>query len=420
MFGKLLPRAIAAASAALLVMLFASQIAALLMMNVAQLLRLHGETRIDLFNQALNIAPQNRHIRLQAGNAHIQNGDDSVAAVMLSPLILPNPENQDKLSMIIALAGSGRVTESIAIFKDSGLAEKLPRGVALHMLDAAMGMPHLRLSNADALGLYRRSFALGDTLEANRFFDARFNPSKAMDNSQLFRTDWGWRVVVPRTPLSTPLSQIDCAMSKSQLSNIVAQKIHLNATDIALGNNAIGSGDFENVNFETDQFVGWRESYMSTGHPWNFGLFVMGPDWGGCSDGKRMMRIEGLYVDHLNAKEPSRAGLWGSEFLVPPKTPYVITFLYRTEGVPDYSATLYLEDSSKSFDRGEVVLPPSDGKWQRVVLIAWNATPQTAKIMPLLRSFSEGSVAFDNFEAYVISSQKIITPTSSELSIVNP
>lgn len=392
-----------------------------LVANAAQLLRLHGEDPVDLYAQLLNLAPESRHARFLVASFYTRSGNDEIAAEILGQLSIQDANMLEQLVMIISFAGSGEVDRALTVYKDSDLASYIPRGIALRMLDAALFNSEMLLSKDEMFDLFARSFGLDQSARAHTYFEERFTVPGVLDGLSAYGDRWKWRVATPRTlSIYDSSSQVDCIFSEDALKRTVAEMIGFDSDRVELSPDLSINGDFEDFDFWEDRLVGWETSFMSTGDPWSFGLFVLGSDWGGCNSGKRLGRVDGLYIERSADREPARAGLWHPSFAVPAMTPYLITFVYRTRGSDDPLASIYLTDSADVFDKRELILPATNAEWRRAIILAWNQSPSSERVYPLLRLYGEGSVQFDNFAAYWIKMDYKHAPAQSLLRITSP
>jgi hypothetical protein len=142
---------------------------------------------------------------------------------------------------------------------------------------------------------------------------------------------------------------------------------------------------------------------MATGHPWNKGLFVGGSDeligW----DGKAT-RIDGFWLQQRSDKEPGRCGYWHLRSItLTTGTPYVLSFYYRTDRLPDKAATIWLSYSEPDiFFAHDYGLSSTGGEWWHFVVVGWNRSKFKAPIRPLLRSFAHGAVEFDDVKVRMV------------------
>ncbi len=92
--------------------------------------------------------------------------------------------------------------------------------------------------------------------------------------------------------------------------------------------------------------------------------------------------------------------------------------MYRTKDAADGAAALWLSFDGRTL-RGynsERGFPATDGEWRRVTIIAWKQPSNDWSINPLLRSWGQGSIWFDDFSVRRINfvGQRII-PTHDAL-----
>jgi tetratricopeptide (TPR) repeat protein len=128
------------------------------------------------------------------------------------------------------------------------------------------------------------------------------------------------------------------------------------------------------------------------------------------------IRIDGFWRIIDKTREPPRAGFWPmnnpketSNFDLLPNHTYLITFLYRTDGLLDSQATVYLCDCPDLPFRSDHWLPATEGQWRRYSRILYNSSSKPIAIRPLLRNWGVGRVWFADLKLVEIS-----------LSVVSP
>ncbi len=72
--------------------------------------------------------------------------------------------------------------------------------------------------------------------------------------------------------------------------------------------------------------------------------------------------------------------------------------------------TFYLADDGQVITGSDYSLPPTDGRWMQVVVVGWNLAHSDTFVRPLLRSFSEGTVWFDDLTIREIMTSAPLAP----------
>jgi hypothetical protein len=175
----------------------------------------------------------------------------------------------------------------------------------------------------------------------------------------------------------------------------VAELLDVPVEAVELGPNLAENGGFEKWVGERPDILDIAD--MATGDPWNKGLFVDTRDslisWRGTSG-----KISGLWLQYLQDKEPGRSGFWywQRRYAIPltPAAPYLISFYYRTERIPDRAAAVWISYDAKVLF-SSYHLPSTRGKWRHFLAIGWNRSGGDAVIRPLLFALASGQVWFD-------------------------
>jgi len=208
--------------------------------------------------------------------------------------------------------------------------------------------------------------------------------------------------------------EIDASVSQPDPQK-VADILRIPVENVSLGEELVTNGGFEQLrDWQNWQDVpkGWGPSFMTSGDPWNCAAFIIGTDSHQKFSGNRSIRIDGLLIERKPELEKARAGFWHAPITVTAGTPYVISFVYRTNREDDVKSSLYLSSEPQVLFRYDHLLPATDGVWKQVTIIAWNRKDVDASIRPLLRSWSEGNVWFDEFSIrqVMIDSQVAVSP----------
>jgi hypothetical protein len=148
---------------------------------------------------------------------------------------------------------------------------------------------------------------------------------------------------------------------------------------------------------------GWHRSFMSTGRPWNFGLFVVGVDRSRAYEGRAALHVEGVQIEQQADRESARAGLWHSAIAIPAGAAYAVSFAYTTRGLADNGASFWLSDQPLLGLSDDHFLAASEGQWREVTVLAWNRSGKDAAIAPLLRVWGQGSLWVDAVSVRLLS-----------------
>jgi hypothetical protein len=155
---------------------------------------------------------------------------------------------------------------------------------------------------------------------------------------------------------------------------------------------------------------GWHRSFMSTGRPWNFALFVVGADRSRAYEGRAALRVEGVQIEQQADREPARAGLWHSSISIPAGAAYSVSFAYTTLGLADNGASFWLSDQPLLGVASDHYLAASEGQWREVTVVAWNRSGKDAAIAPLVRAWGQGSLWVDAVSVRLLSLPRGIAP----------
>ena len=183
------------------------------------------------------------------------------------------------------------------------------------------------------------------------------------------------------------------------------------------GSGALDAGPEQIVNggFELPSMVnsvgqGWHRSFMSTGRPWNFALFVVGTDRSRAYEGRAALRVEGVQLEQRTDREPARAGLWHSAIAIPAGAAFAVSFAYTTLGLADNGASFWLSDQPAMGVTDDHYLPAAEGQWREVTVVAWNRSGKDGAIAPLLRAWGQGSLWVDAVSVRLLSLPRAAAP----------
>jgi hypothetical protein len=380
----------------LLLAIISPVLLAFLAINVAQLEQLRGVNRVDLYRLALSLAPFSRHIRWQTGAALARVGEAEAAATTLLPLLNEQLNSQIAQTLLTALVDADRLTEALQVYQQLPTRTTINPDTATRMLTAVRSMQHDLGSNRTQW-LFATAFGLD-------FESKDSNSLVSQSGSESFWvTDLGFELFSALNG-STRRDFLPPAKRSESVAveTIVAQTLDVSVNELSLGPEQVVNGDFARWDSQRGAPVGWSPSYMTNGKIWNVGLFVLS-----VRDG--IAQVRGVYIENEESKEPARAGFWHlTPIRVEPHTPYVLSFLYRTDDMPPQptlQASVWVTAEPFVLIQNDYPLPSTEGKWKRVVIIGWNQSGRRTTIQLLLRSFSIGVAEFTQ-----ISLRKIVVP----------
>lgn len=386
-------------------------------LNVAQIDRLHGSYRVELLRTALRIAPDHAQLRWQTGASLAELGEHPAAAETLLPLAI-----EGRLP-------DGAARTLFASLIEAGQAQQLAS------LDAQLrSSPWLPPRTAAAVThAYLESQGLLTRAQAERLLAPALGLSPAQPEFLLIAGDittkafWGQPEGRRLRSLLADMARPSTVQPRSQteLSGRVAELLDVPTGVLRLGEELIVNGDAEVVSFclatgPSCFPAGWSPTFMSNGDPWNRATFGLAGEHARPFSQATSLRIDGVLIEHEPTREPARAGFWHEPIVVHADRSYVISFVYRTEGVGSDGAGLWVSADPLVFFAGEYMLPPTAGSWRRMTLVAWNRRPVSATVRPLLRLWGEGTVWFDEVSMRELVLDGALSPGEARLQIGDP
>lgn len=366
-------------------------------LNMAQLLRINGKEDAGLFDLAWIDGVSDNHVRWQVGESKLRQGNFRAAAQILLPGRNIMQDNLQSMSGLVkALAFSGSTEESIKLYEALGKRPALmPTTAARLWLDQNVELA----CNEGSIDCHLLSIAIGHPEDKPEFswlmqlLKTDDASSKRVTSALLSYLNWRARASLINE-FTGPVSEKAVAFDALLGWNAVSGK---------LGNELIKNGTFSDLS--RDGFpTNWMRSYMSSGEPWNHGLFVLGLDSGSA-------RIDGMAINQIKGLEPARAGLWYQwPITIPAKTGYIFSFKYRTYNLQALTqgATFWLTYANGVTVESDQALEPTNGRWHTVRLVDWNKSDKPIVMQPLLRSFGLGTVWFDNVSLRLVHPDKPI------------
>jgi tetratricopeptide (TPR) repeat protein len=183
---------------------------------------------------------------------------------------------------------------------------------------------------------------------------------------------------------------------------LVAGLLGVAADDVAFGPNLVPNGDLEIWAGATP--VGWEWSAMYSRGVFNAAAFARGAEHFLPIQGLYAARVDGFWLHQKAGRHPARAGFWQrtsrgqGRILLAPGSAYLVSFSYRTAGLPDGKATIWVTGEPDVLWQHDRCLPATGGEWRRFLAVGWNLSGGEAPVQPLLRSFGLGSVQFDDLQ----------------------
>lgn len=368
-----------------IVMLSISKVHAALWLNLAQVERLKGDVgqAATWSSRAFALNPSNPRIRWHMGAILARLGDNDGAADILLPLTQHLSLNQQMADVLAAtLIKAGREEDILQVYELLAPSVRLPRRVA-----AIVALQYLeqygQVPAARAVSLLKRALGFYSYLEFQVFVEYLTKPSFwSTETARYVRAALAWRA-------QEPLPESRSVASKPDRRHVAAM-LNIAPEYINFGEELIVNGGFEQLQkHNRDIPEGWLLSPMSTREPFERAVFLIGTDSSQPFRGNRSLRIDGLLIERSLDREAARIGLRHAPIQGRIGVPYVISFVYRTEHTTNSAVELWLPSGqSQRF-------PATQGYWKQVTIIFWNHEDTT--IVPLLRSWSEGSVWFDDF-----------------------
>lgn len=383
------------AGALLLALILTPRLAARAIMNAAQWQRAQGAPDAALYQSALALDPGDDHLRLQAGAGLQAAGAYAAAAAALEPLAArPGANQATVLALLGSLVAAGENAQALALYQRAG-GPSVPPWVAAGLLLA----PAVRSGEAGATttgALAETVFGLDRTVPDFGGAITRLSESAfwagAVGARARAALAWAGRPPPEGRPVNaTPDTGVLAALLRSD------------AEPQTLGPEQIVNGGFEQPSLVNSVGQGWHASFMSTGRPWNFGLFLVGVDSSRAYQGRAALRVEGIELEQRADREPARAGLWHSAIAIPAGAAYAMSFVYTTRGLADNGASFWLGDEPLLAPAGDQYLPAAEGQWRRVTVVAWNRSGKDAAIAPLLRAWGQGSLWVDSVSVRLLS-----------------
>lgn len=204
---------------------------------------------------------------------------------------------------------------------------------------------------------------------------------------------------------SSPANALERALkARSDVRQVVGNLIDVPTENVELGPNLLENGGFEEwVGHGPMKWVWWT---MFDREPYDDAAFSGGRDRLLYFEGRAAARVDGLWVQHQEGRSPARSGFWQwneTEQALRPVTLnsgefYVFSFDYRTAGMVEGGARVWVSGDPEVFWVGYHSLPATGEAWHRFVAVGWNRSGSEAALYPFVSSFAPGSVAFDGVQ----------------------
>jgi tetratricopeptide (TPR) repeat protein len=397
----------------LVVFVLSPKVQAMAWLNFAQVQRLQDSERqaIAGLKRSLALDPDNSHIRWQLGSALADAGDADAALAALLPLASQRPLHPDLARLTLAmLVAAGREDEAVRLYQDLETKPPLPAGVAARLANRFL-LRSGQIPPSVATQLLAQSFGLNPDLPEFGTYQKQFMSADFWSASfgQRVRTALLWRSQSARHgDVLARTDQIDL--------HHVASVLGIIPSAVQLGPELVTNGSFEQYNLVDDRPQGWYPALQITGQ-WNLAAFMIGGDSSQAFTGKHALRIDGVRLERLPDREPARAGLGHAPITLAAGSAYVISFVYRTEQTDDVTAALWLTFDPQVLFPFDQRFPATAGQWKRVTIVGWNRSGTVASITPLLRSWGEGSIWFDDFSIRAVSLSSPVPPRDASVQV---
>jgi hypothetical protein len=366
-------------------------LSARVLFNSAQVARLRGTITPARYVAALARLPDDTHMRWQTGAALAEAGQITAATDVLSPLVhQPTTHKQATTMLLTTLVLAGREPEAARIYQSLDTPPDLPPPIAARVLEGFfrgndVAPPEMTRQ------LLTRVFGLSEHVEAFQPFGRR------LSDPNFWSSDVGQRSRQALQWYTRPITDSDRQTTPPEPDrSLVAEQLGVPAEAISFGPELVKNGGFEHYDRLNARIVGWSYSFLSLGNPWNLAAFVVGVDNTSPWNGALSARIDGLYQERAAEREHARAGLWHKGIGIKPDTSYVVSFAYRTRQAQGEIAAIWLTGEPDVLWQHDKHLPPTQGEWKHQTIVGSNRSGRQATINPLLRSWDEGSVWFDD------------------------
>ena len=295
-----LGRGLLVVGALLLALILTPRLASRAIINAAQWQRAQGAPDAALFQSALALDPSDDHLRLQAGAGLQAAGAYAAAATALEPVgTRPGADPATVSALLGSLIAAGENGQALALYMRAGRPAVRPWTAAGLLL-----APSLLAGQSDTAtraALLSPVFGLDPTSAAATDFVARTGTPDFWAGAVGARTRAALAWAGRPPPEGRP-------MDATPDIGVLAALLGSNAGHLSLGPEQIVNGGFEQPSLVNSVGQGWHASFMSTGRPWNFGLFLVGVDSSRAYAGRAALRVEGIELEQRADREPARAG----------------------------------------------------------------------------------------------------------------
>lgn len=357
--------------------------------NLAQLSRLAGRPDPRLFEYALTLAPNDEHLRWQAGVALAEVGQSAEAATILQPLMNDTSRYPQLTEVLLAsIFDSGQNSQALNFYQQLATRPELDSGTATRVVAGYLHQAG-KVPPDQTFWLLSEVFGWLNTTPAAQTYEAQLRAPGFWGSSfgQRINAAMQWR----EQPQPIPPAPVVWAITPRERAAVVLQ---VPPDSLRLGDELLTNGGFEMQNLLTNYPLGWKPALLTSGSPWNLGAFIVGADHSHASEGTAALRIEGIFAEQQPDRETSTAGLIHPPVTIQPGKPYLLSFAYCTADLVGGTPSIFLNNDPQVL-LSEHSLPGTDGYWRWVTVIAWNRSGREAAVTPLLRLRNEGNVWFD-------------------------
>lgn len=381
--------------------------------NLAQLSRLSGQPNLALFRHALALAPDDEHLRWQAGVAMAEVDQTEEAAMTLQPLIDGSQRHPQVAEVLLAsLFDSGQDRSALSYYKQIRPQPPLASGTATRVV-AAYVRQEGKVPAEETFQLLGEVFGWSATAAAQR-------QAAQLQAPGFWASQTGGQIIAAMQWRDQPPVQPSLLVPWAQtIEASTAAALEVKAGSLSLGEELLANGGFEEQDMLTNYPSGWHPALLASGMPWNLGAFVVGADHRYASEGMASLRIDGIFIEHQPDRETATAGLVHPPVMVKADLPYLLSFNYCTADLTDGAPSLFLHNDPQVFmqERG---FPGTNGQWRRVIIVGWNRSGHDTMLTPLLRSRSTGSVWFDQVSLRPLLSGTVLAARDPVVTIDEP
>ena len=361
------------------------------LLNMAQLHRLHGMPANEQLMSALDLAPNNPHLRWQAAEVAAANDDCDHAIELLEPITSTLSPLAQEL-MLRCLLDTEQDTRAALFYNAYTPRLHLSGGLATRLLYGLSTNPEV----AAAVDPRQTALLIARVTDTN-FYSPPFQAwMQTYLTPDFWQQEQGQRLADALAWLRhTPAAQFPIGDASPPDPALVATLLDLPPDAVQLGPELLANGAFGGYQPLTRRVPAWQAHYWRDGTVVNFGLFVLGVDAAPDLPNRAALRVSTIYRENNPDRKGTRAGFWYAEpITLTAQTAYVFHFAYRTHGLEGHGPALFLTEARDVMFRNDRDFAASEGQWRRVTVVGWNQSEHEQTVRPLLRMWAHGDVWF--------------------------